>query len=60
MKEILLTVNGDRFVIEECEGAAEIRRVGAAKAAADRVWRGKVGDTVDEEIHIELKVELRE
>ena len=33
---IRLIVNGEPFVIEECEGAPEIRREAAPKSFADR------------------------
>lgn len=34
--KVRLLVNGEAFVIEECEGAPEIRREAAAKSTADR------------------------
>ena len=60
MKSINLYVNGERFVIEDCEGAPEIRKADQSKMTAHARWVGRVGDTKEEEVHIELRVEGRD
>lgn len=59
MKRIELYVNGEHFVIEECEGRAEIRRADAARAQADRYITTSVR-IEGKERALTLKVECRE
>lgn len=59
MKSFYLWVAGERFIVEDCEGRAEIRKASAPRAHADRTAVATM--TVRGVEHqIDLKVEARD
>lgn len=61
MKRIELYVDGRRFIIEECDGRAEIRAASQPRAmASDRLTTTVVDECGGPGFPIELKVESRE
>lgn len=59
MKRLDLYIEGERFIVEECEGSAEIRRATEPKANASKYSAATVrSNGVD--VTIGVKVELVE